>query len=90
MKQVHVIISGTVQGVGYRYFVKSWARQFGITGWVGNMADGRVEGIFKGDDRAIENLIEKCRKGPFLSEVKNIDVNDQDTEEVFEDFRITS
>jgi acylphosphatase len=81
MKQIHIYISGNVQGVGYRYFVKGWARAFGVRGWVRNLEDGRVEGVFQGEKKRVEELIEKCREGPFLGEVETIDVNWEEGEE---------
>lgn len=86
MKQVHIFISGSVQGVGYRYFIKSAARQNGITGWVNNTPDGRVEAVFQGEQPALEAVIEKCRKGPFLAEVKSLDLNWEDLSEALSDF----
>lgn len=79
MKQAHVFISGAVQGVGYRYFVRSNARELGLTGWVRNTEDGGVEAILQSSassdqegKKKIEEMIELCRKGPFLSEVEHI------------------
>lgn len=87
---VHVIISGFVQGVGYRQFVKSNARRLGLTGWVTNLPDNRVEAVFQGSKEKIEEIIRLCRKGPFLSEVENVEVEWKETEEEFSDFRIIS
>ncbi len=70
----HVFVSGFVQNVGYRQFVKEIARQIGLTGWVKNMPDGRVEALFSGSKDKIEKATEQVWKGPFLSEVKSVDV----------------
>lgn len=85
-----VFISGFVQGVGYRRFVKSAAKKLGLTGWVKNLADNRVEAILQGSKEQIEKMIAICEKGPFLSEVKNVVVEweDQPTE-IFSTFEIT-
>ena len=88
MKQVHVFISGVVQGVGYRYFVKANARTLGLTGWVRNAEDGGVEAVFAGEEKVIEKMIELCRKGPFLSEVKNIGFEWEEGEEELFEFTI--
>lgn len=90
MKQAHVLISGSVQGVGYRFFVKSWARTYGIVGWVKNSNNGGVEAVLQGEQKSIEDLIAKCRKGPFLSEVKDISVEWEEVEEEFGDFQVVS
>jgi acylphosphatase len=74
MKQAHVFISGFVQGVGYRAFVRGQALKLGLTGWVKNLPDNRVEAVFAGSRENIEKIISICRKGPFLSEVKDVDV----------------
>ena len=69
-----VFISGFVQGVGFRQFIKQNALKFGLTGWVRNLPDNRVEVIFQGPKDKIEKIVSACRKGPFLSEVKNVEV----------------
>lgn len=86
MKQAHVFISGTVQGVGYRYFVRSNARKLGLTGWVRNTEDGGVEAVFQGEEDVIEKMIVMCRQGPFLSEVEHIGFEWEDVAETFTDF----
>lgn len=74
MKQVHIFIFGFVQGVGFRQFIKTKAKEFSLTGWVRNLPDGSVEAVFQGDKASIEKIIKLCRKGPFLSEVENVDI----------------
>jgi acylphosphatase len=66
MRKVHLFISGFVQGVGFRQFVKANARKLGLTGWVRNLADERVEALFQGPEETIKKAIEICKKGPFL------------------------
>jgi acylphosphatase len=74
MVTAHVFISGFVQGVGYRQFVKKHAEELGLTGWVKNLPDGRVEAVFQGEKKLIEQLIEFCKKGPFMAEVEDVEV----------------
>jgi len=88
MKQAHVFISGNVQGVGYRYFVKSNARKLGLTGWVRNTEDGGVEVLLQGEEYLIEKMIAQCKEGPFLAEVEHIGFEWEETEELLEDFKI--
>lgn len=88
MKQVHIFITGSVQGVGFRFFIKSHARQFSIVGWAANTEDGKVEAVLQGSEENIIDLIEKCKKGPFLAEVKNIDVKWEDVVERYGDFQL--
>lgn len=84
---VHVYISGFVQGIGFRQFLKNNARKLNIKGWVKNLPDGRVEAMFAGDQSNIKTMVEFCRKGPFLAEVKNVETEEIEDQE-FEDFEI--
>lgn len=88
MKQAHVFISGVVQGVGYRYFVKNNAQKLGLTGWVRNAEDGGVEAVFQGEEKVIEEMIAVCKKGPFLSVVKQVGFEWEEGEETFTQFDI--
>jgi acylphosphatase len=87
MQQVHVFISGNVQGIGYRQFVKSNARKLGLTGWVQNTEDGGVEALFQGEKEMIEVMLDVCKKGPILAEVQHVGL-DWEEEETFDDFTI--
>ena len=88
MQQAHVFISGRVQGVGYRYFVKSNAKKLGLMGWVLNTEDGGVEAVLQGDEKTIEQMIALCRQGPLLAEVEHIGFELEAAEETFTDFKI--
>jgi len=70
--QAHVYISGTVQGVGYRYSTVNKAQQLGLKGWVRNLDDGRVEAIFEGDRATVEKMINWCYDGPPAAKVRDI------------------
>lgn len=87
----HVFISGFVQGVGFRRFVKQNALKLGLTGWVKNLSDNRVEAVFQGSKEQIEKIILLCGKGPFLSEVKDVDlIWEEDSRKVnYKTFEIT-
>ena len=74
MSTVHIYISGFVQGVGYRAFVKKHAQELGLTGWVKNLPDRRVEALFQGDKKRIEQMLVLCKKGSFLAEVEGVNV----------------
>lgn len=88
MKQIHIMITGFVQGVGYRKFVRRIARQEGITGWVRNNPDGSVEALAVGDEEVLKKLLEECSKGPFLSAVDNIHTEWEEPQETFTQFSI--
>ena len=64
MSQLHVRVSGIVQGVGFRWFVREKARRLGLSGWVRNLPDGSVEVIAAGDDGQLQLLKEELRRGP--------------------------
>lgn len=91
---VRVIISGFVQGIGFRQFIKYKAKKLNVKGWVKNLPaspaggpDGKVEAVFAGNKDDVEKMIEFCRKGPFLAQVKNVEVKELPGQE-FEDFKI--
>lgn len=89
MKQAHIIISGQVQGVGYRYFVRSNARKLGLSGWVRNITDGgKVEAVLQGSQDQIEEMLALARTGPMLSDVKDIEVEWEDMKEDMNEFVI--
>lgn len=87
MKQAHVYISGFVQGVGYRAYVRSKARKLGLVGWVRNLSDERVEGVFQGEKEVIEKMLKLCRRGPFFANVKDIVVDWEEAQETFLEFK---
>lgn len=89
MKQAHLLISGFVQGVGYRKFVQNYARKLALTGWVKNLADGRVEVIVQGSHEKIQELLRRCEKGPMLSEVRDISLTWEDPLGNFSEFSIS-
>ena len=84
----HIFISGRVQGVGFRHFTRKNAEALGVTGWVKNLPDGRVEAVLQGDEQIVEELIEKCRKGPVASYVKGIEVEKESGDESFNNFSV--
>jgi acylphosphatase len=67
-----VFIAGRVHGVGYRDWLVGRARKLGLSGWVRNRADGRVEALIDGDEPAIEEMLRLCRRGPPLAVVTEI------------------
>lgn len=69
---VHVFISGRVQGVGYRYNTYRQSRQLGVTGWVQNLKDGRVEAWFEGQPEAVQSMLRWCRVGPLSAQVEAV------------------
>jgi acylphosphatase len=70
---VHIVVSGMVQGVGFRYFVYHHANQLGLTGWVRNLPNGDVEIEAEGNREFLESMITYARRGPRLAVVSNIE-----------------
>ncbi len=73
-KRVHVIISGFVQGVGFRYAAVDWASKNNLVGWVKNTLDGKVEIVAEGDNEIINEFISWCSKGPSMAKVLDVEV----------------
>jgi acylphosphatase len=73
MKRVRLVISGDVLGVGYRAWVKRQAKALGVAGWVKNREDKTVEIIAEGNEQALEQLINMCKRGPDVSWVERVD-----------------
>lgn len=88
MKQAHVIISGQVQGVGYRFFVKLNAEKLGLNGWVHNTSNGNVEAVFQGSQKKIEEMLSLCRKGPPAADVTQVRFEWEENEDKFDGFEI--
>lgn len=63
-ERLHVVVSGRVQGVGFRYATHAEALRLGLGGWVRNLPDGRVEAVFVGDRATLEQMLDWCWRGP--------------------------
>jgi acylphosphatase len=72
MKAKHLIITGRVQGVGYRDWLVAQATRLGIAGWVRNAGHDTVEALLAGDPGAVEECLRACRRGPPAAEVATI------------------
>ena len=70
--QAHIIVSGRVQGVGYRYFVMRLARKYRLTGWVKNIMTGEVEIEAEGERGLIESLIQELWTGNSWATVRHV------------------
>jgi acylphosphatase len=75
--RAHVYISGRVQGVGYRMTTVQKAKQAGVNGWVKNLADGRVEAVFEGEQEAVQQMVQWCHLGPRSAQVEDVAVSDE-------------
>lgn len=72
--RAHVFISGEVQGVFFRSSTRNQANLLGVSGWVKNTPDNRLEAVFEGDSDLVEKMLDFCREGPPGAHVDNVDV----------------
>jgi acylphosphatase len=72
----HLVITGRVQGVGFRFYMERKARALGVTGWVRNRRDGSVEAVVQGTTGAVEAMIAWARRGPPSAVVAEVRVTD--------------
>ena len=73
VRSVRLLIGGRVQGVGYRAWMVEQADRRGVSGWVRNLADGRVEAVLHGEAASVSALIALCGDGPPLARVSGIE-----------------
>ena len=71
------LLSGRVQGVGFRYFTQRTATQLGVVGWVRNCPDGTVEAVAQGSEEALQAFREHLQQGPSWSRVHRIEENEE-------------
>jgi len=83
------IVSGRVQGVGFRFFAERAASRTGVHGWVRNLPDGSVETVVEGEELAVMRYLDEIRKGPLGGRVTDIRVEERDPERL-ESFHITT
>ena len=88
MPRVHVWVEGLVQGVFFRDSTRQAARRLGVTGWVRNLPDGRVEAVFQGETESCEKALEWVRIGPPAARVSHVETRWEEEEENLNDFRI--
>ena len=86
--RLHVFVSGKVQGVSYRGYVRRAALELGLTGWVRNLYDGRVEAVAEGKRADIEIFIGRLEAGPSAARIEDLDVRWEPHAGEFPDFRI--
>jgi acylphosphatase len=87
--RAHLTISGRVQGVCYRMETKFAADRIGVSGWVRNRTDGRVEALLEGSREQVEELIEWCRTGPPAARVHDVEISWDQFRNEFQSFEVT-
>lgn len=86
-KAFRLYISGTVQGIFFRQFIKDNAERNNLRGFVRNLEDGRIEIFIEGDNENVDKMIEVCRKGPKHSQIKKVDIKEEKIQD-FKEFKI--
>lgn len=86
-KTVRLFISGNIQGIFFRDFIKQQADRLGTKGFVRNLEDGRVEVFLEGDVDSVNAMVEICRKGPQHAQVRKLEEKDEKYQG-FKDFRV--
>ena len=84
----HIVITGKVQGVGFRYWLYKAAIQRNIDGWVRNKTSGEVEALLVGNETEVNSVIKLCEKGPTTSEVIKVSVKNYEEEYLKKSFDI--
>jgi acylphosphatase len=85
---VRVLVTGRVQGVGYRAFVEGEASRRGLKGWVRNRRDGSVEALFAGPPDVVDATIAACQRGPRSSRVDDVNVQPAEEEAIAGGFEV--
>ena len=86
--RAHILVTGRVQGVGFRYNTLELAQSLGISGWVRNTENSAVEIIAQGQKDALEKFVEKIKKGFFSGNIKNCSVEFEELQEKIFGFEI--
>jgi acylphosphatase len=87
-KAVRLIAGGVVQGVGFRWFVKRVADDYGVKGFVRNLPDGSVETVAEGDKSAIHGFVSEIKVGPSSARVSGVSIDWIEYEGKYDDFDI--
>lgn len=87
-KHIHVLYTGRVQGVGFRFTAEESARQLAVVGWVKNLRDGRVELVAEADEKVLAQFLNEIRTGPMRNFIKDTEVTWSTATNEFDEFEI--
>jgi acylphosphatase len=73
--RAHVYVTGYVQGVFFRHSMAKRARDLGVSGWVRNLGDGRVEAVIEGEESDVGAVVDWCHSGPPHATVEQVEVS---------------
>ena len=80
MKRIHIIVTGTVTGVGFRWWLYQKANERNVYGWVRNKTNNEVEAVLLGHEKDVDDIMKLCRKGPTSSNVESIKIENYQQE----------
>ncbi len=86
--RAEVLISGRVQGIWFRGTTQQTALSLGLTGYVRNRPDGRVEAVFEGPERSVRRAVSWCHKGPRFAQVESVEVEWKEPTGQYTDFSV--
>lgn len=86
--RAHIFISGRVQGVFFREKAKKKAESLGVSGWIKNLSDGRVEAVFGGEREKVEKMLKWSKRGPFWAKVEHFDLIWEEYQGEFKTFEV--
>lgn len=88
--EIHSIVKGKVQRVGYRDFIEQYAREHSLFGWIKNNKDGSVEVVMQGTPDELKECIEVLNQGSLLSKVESLAVDWRTPEKLYDEFKVIS
>ena len=88
MKKIHIVVTGKVQGGGFRYWLYQIANEKNVYGWVKNKNTNEVEAVLLGKDKNVDELIKLVRKGPSSARVENLNIQNYQKEYLRKSFDI--
>jgi len=88
LKRIHIIVTGTVTGVGFRWWLKMEAEKRNIYGFVKNRTENEVEAVLLGEDKNVDELVKLARKGPSSARVENLSIQNYQKEYLRKSFDI--
>lgn len=86
--EIHCMVTGKVQRVGYRDFVEQYAREHNFNGWIKNRSDGGVELVLQGTPDALKQCIEMLNQGSSLAYVESLSVDWRTPEKQYDEFKV--
>ena len=86
--RAHIVVSGRVQGVFFRAGALQKARELGVTGWIHNTIDGKVESICEGEKELVDQFVQWCREGTQFASVESCEATYGEYQGEFDDFEI--